>query len=53
MLLHFDLVNFALVPSSAGVDLMRLANVYVCDQITGKNIFLQPTVSALDSEYAI
>ena len=44
--------NFALVPSTAGVDLMMLASVYVCDRITDKIIFLQPTVSALDSEYA-
>ena len=32
---------------------MMLANVYVCDRITDKIIFLQPTVSALDSEYFI
>ena len=52
--LHFTPLseNFALVPSTAGVDLLRLANVYVCNQITDRNIFLQPKVSALDSEYA-
>ena len=51
--LHFTPLseNFALVPSTASVDLMMLASVYVCDRITDKIIFLQPTVSAKDSEY--
>ena len=47
--LHFTPLseNFALVPSTAGVDLMMLADVCVCDQITDKIIFLHPTLSAL------